>query len=129
MSATSTSAKPVVMVVDDDWMNRELMQNFLERAGFRALHANGGAVALELAERDQPAVIVCDVRMAGMSGYEVCQRLKANPATSHIPVIILSAYEKETERAKAMAAGAADFISKIGGWLPVIERIRALVNS
>lgn len=128
MTQTGSLNKKAVLLVDDDWMNRELMQNFLERAGYRTLHANSGEKALEVAAAQQPALILCDVRMTGMDGVEFCATLKATPAIAAIPVIILTAYESDEERQRALTAGAAGFISKMEGWSRVIDQIRQVIE-
>jgi CheY-like chemotaxis protein len=117
---------PGVLIVDDDMMNRELLQTVFERSGYRVINANNGKAALKLAADEQPAVILCDVRMSGMSGYEVCAALKADPMTTTIPVIILTGYEDEEERQKALAAGAVDFIPKMRGWQVLVEKVKQL---
>lgn len=120
-------AEHTIMIVDDDVMNRELLQTVLERFGYDVLHASNGTQAIRLAETNQPSLIVCDVRMAGMDGYEVCRQIKANPAISAIPVIMLTAYETDVERQKAADAGANDFIPKMHGWQKLLERVKALL--
>jgi two-component system cell cycle response regulator len=125
----NTVTQHTIMIVDDDVMNRELLQTVFERYGYSALHAANGPQALRLAETEQPSLIICDVRMAGMDGYEVCAQIKDSAATSHIPVIMLSAYDNDTERQKALAARADDFIPKLHGWQKLIERIKQLLSA
>src|SRR5690606_7268551 len=120
-------AQYTIMIVDDDLTNRELLQSVFERMGYGVLHAANGQQALRLAETEQPSLVVCDVRMGGMDGYEVCSQIKGNPATSHIPIIMLTAYETEEERQKALAAGADDFSPKMQGWQRLLERIKRLL--
>lgn len=128
MTQTGSLNKKSVLLVDDDWMNRELMQNFLERAGYRALHANSGEKALETAAAQMPALVLCDVRMTGMDGMEFCATLKATPDIAAIPVIILTAYETPEERQRALDAGADAFVSKMEGWSRVIEQIQQMIG-
>ena len=116
-----------ILIVDDDLTNRELLQTVFERVGYSALHASNGKQALRLAETELPSLIVCDVRMSGMNGYEVCEQLKGNSATKHIPVIMLTAYENEEEKQKALAAGADDFSPKMQGWQALLEKIKRLL--
>jgi two-component system cell cycle response regulator len=115
------------MIVDDDVTNRELLQIVFERFGFGVINASSGPQALKLAETEKPSAIVCDVRMAGMDGYEVCAQLKANPVTNAIPVVMLTAYESDAERQKAVDAGADDFIPRMQGWQKLVERIKGLL--
>jgi len=115
-----------ILIVDDDWMNLELIEAFLEKDGHTVHTAVSAAKGLAAAIALLPAVILCDVRLGNDSGYDVCAALKSNPATRAIPVIILTAYEKSEERAKALAAGADDFISKLGNIPLVAQRVREL---
>lgn len=123
-----TNNKPSVLIVDDDILNRELLQTVFERSGFVVLQTNNGPSAIKLAQEQLPTVIVCDVRMGSMSGYEVCATLKKSPETSSIPFIILTALENDAERQKAMDAGAADFIPKMRGWQVLLERVKTLIS-
>jgi CheY-like chemotaxis protein len=117
-----------ILIVDDDALNRELLQTVLRRQGFTVTQANSGTTALKQVTADAPDLIILDVRMVGMTGYEVCQHLKADPATSAIPVIMLTAFdEKSGEREKAEEAGADDFFPKMNGWQLLIERIQSLL--
>ncbi len=123
-----TNDKPSVLIVDDDILNRELLQTVFERSGFLVLQTNNGLSAIKMAQEQKPTVIVCDVRMGLMSGYEVCATLKQSPETSSIPFIILTALENDAERQKAIDAGAADFIPKMSGWQVLLERVKTLIS-
>ncbi|MBE2183185.1 MAG: response regulator [Anaerolineae bacterium] len=122
-----TNDKPSVLIVDDDILNRELLQTVFERSGFEVLQTNNGLSAIKIAQSELPTVIVCDVRMGLMSGYEVCASLKQLPATRSIPFIILTALEDDAEKQKAFEAGAADFIPKMWGWQVLLERVKTLI--
>jgi CheY-like chemotaxis protein len=119
---------PLILVVDDDEMNRELMVTVLNRTGYRTIEAINGNQALTMAASQAPVLILLDIRMPDISGYEVCSRLKADPITQAIKVIILSAYENDTERQNAMNAGADDFIPKMHGWVQIVERIKEMMS-
>lgn len=116
-----------IMIVDDDMTNRELLQTVFERVGYGVIHASNGQQAIRLAESEQPSLIVCDVRMSGMDGYQVCAQIKGNPVTSHVPIIMLTAYENEEERQKAFEAGADEFSPKMQGWPLLLERVKRLL--
>jgi PAS domain S-box-containing protein len=103
------AAAPAVLVIDDDAAARELLVRLLEREGYRALEASGGAPGLELARAERPAVITLDVLMPGMDGWEVLEALKADPLTADIPVIMVSILD---ERQMGFALGAADYVTK-----------------
>lgn len=118
-----------ILIVDDDALNRDLLQTVLKRQGYTVSQANSGTTAISMVEADPPDLIILDVRMVGMSGYEVCEYLKGNPATHAIPILMLTAFdEKSGEREKAEAAGADDFFPKMRGWQLLLERIQTLLN-
>lgn len=119
---------PVILVVDDDWMNRDLLQAHLEAAGYKVVTANSGEKALEIAAARTPDLIMLDVRMHGMSGYEVCARLKALESTQHVPVMIVTALDKDDDYLKAIEAGADDFLPKPFNSIIMLARIRSLLR-
>jgi len=119
---------PTILIIDDDWMNVELAQTFLEREGFDVITATTAARGIAAATQKLPSVILCDVRLGDDSGYDVCHAIKTNPETASIPIIILTAYEKSEEREKAKEAGADDFISKMGNMSLVVSRVRELAG-
>jgi putative two-component system response regulator len=104
-------AMPTVLVVDDAPANLSLLAGLLNKT-YRVKLASSGAKALELARRDQPDLILLDVMMPEMDGYEVCRRLKADPLTWRIPVLFLTAMSQPEDEAKGFDVGAADFIQK-----------------
>lgn len=118
----------VVMVIDDDAMNRELLETVLTRAGYDVISANSGEMALERIEAVAPSVVLCDVRMTGIDGFETCEQIKHNPATAHIPVFIFSALESAEERQRAQRVGATDYVSKMKGWQVLVEHVKAAVG-
>lgn len=119
--------QPLVLVADDERLNRELARTFLETAGYRVVETMNGTDALEQARALQPALALVDVRMHGMSGYEVCRALKADPATQHIKVIILSAQNRPADQAEARDAGADDYLYKLQDWGQIMRRIGELI--
>ncbi len=101
-----------VLVVDDDWMNRELLEAYLSQAGYRVKVANSGEMALEAAFAEPPDLVMLDVRMFGMDGFEVCRRLREDSRTQAIPVLMLTALKSDDEQRRAEAVGATEFVSK-----------------
>jgi len=111
MSAEKDPAPPTVLVVDDAPANLSLLAGLLNKS-YRVKLAPSGAKALELARRATPDLVLLDVMMPEMDGYEVCRRLKADPATSRIPVLFLTAMSQPEDEARGFEVGAADFIQK-----------------
>ncbi len=118
-----------VMIVDDDQMNRELLETVIKRVGYAVTHANSGAQALRLLAANLPNLILLDVRLGEMSGYDVCERLKSDPATRAIPIIILTAADNEEDEKRARQAGADGFFPKMRGWQPLLERIKSTLGA
>jgi CheY-like chemotaxis protein len=118
---------PLVLIVDDDWMNRELLQAHLSE--YKTLGAPNGEKALEIARQQAPDLIMLDLRLPGMSGYEVCAQLRADPVTAPIPVLVISALEDDTSRQRAIDAGIDDFLSRPFDGLTLHTRTRALLRT
>jgi putative two-component system response regulator len=112
MEPNKPLTKPVIMVVDDTPQNLMLMTELL-REDYRVIVANGGERALKLAHGDHPPdLILLDIMMPDMDGYEVIRRLKADPATLHIPVIFLTAKSEVEDETLGLQLGAVDYITK-----------------
>jgi DNA-binding NtrC family response regulator len=101
-----------VLIVDDEPFNVELLEQELAAAGYRTITARGGEEAIAMAAKMQPDLVLLDVLMGGMDGYETCQRLKAADATRAIPVIFLTALKETFEKVRAFRAGAVDYVTK-----------------
>ena len=114
--------RPRVLVVDDTPANLTLMANLLSPL-YQVQLATSGAKALELVRRQTPDLVVLDVMMPEMDGHEVCRRLKADPAVSHVPVLFLTALSRPEDEIQAFAAGGADFIQKPFNPVTVLSRV------
>lgn len=102
---------PKILVVDDEPANIELLAAVLEEDG-EILFATSGAAALTVAEAERPDIVLLDVVMPGLDGFEVCRRLKDNPATAQIPVIFVTSLDHETDEEIGLNLGAVDYVSK-----------------
>jgi len=101
-----------ILVAEDERDIRDLIGFTLRFAGFEVLLADNGIEAIEKAPLEQPDLIILDVRMPKMTGYEACRQLKKNPATSAIPIVFLSAKGQEDEIKQGLASGALEYIVK-----------------
>ncbi len=116
--AAAPSAAPaerlngMLLVVDDDMINREMMSRRLEHMGFDVVLAESGAQALELLADSAPDLILLDILMPEMDGFETLERIKANPAWSFLPVIMLTALDDAESTGRCIAAGAEDYAAK-----------------
>ncbi len=117
-----------VLVVDDEPNNLEILQGFLRIEGFNVLAAEDGEAALQSVANGQPDLVLLDVRMPGLDGFEVCRRIKENPATTFLPVVIVTALHGSQERVRGAAAGADEFLSKPYDHVELITRVKALLR-
>jgi phosphoserine phosphatase RsbU/P len=113
-----------ILVVDDTPMNLQVLVRILEGSGYRILAARNGRVALEIARRVQPDLVLLDVVMPGMDGFEVCRTLKQDPATLETIVIFLSALGEVADKVSGLELGAADYITKPFQSEEVLARVR-----
>ena len=120
--------KPVILVVDDNPHNLELVLAYLEDLDCRTIAAQGGMEALEIVQNDPPDLVLLDVMMPKISGFEVCRRLKNNPQTSDIPIIMVTALNDIGDIERAIECGTDDFISKpINKW-ELLTRVRTMLR-
>ncbi|WP_425915044.1 response regulator [Pseudomonas sp. GWSMS-1] len=108
---TPVDARPLLLLVDDEATNLQVLRHILQE-DYRLLFAKDGAKALEMAERERPDLILLDVMMPGMTGYEVCQALKVQAHLEAIPVIFVTALADVEDEAHGFAVGAVDYITK-----------------
>ncbi len=104
--------KITVMVVDDTPANLKLLEEMLSGEGYRALMFPSGSLALKAAVRNPPDLILLDIMMPEMDGFETCRRLKEDSATQEIPVIFLSALNDTESKVKAFSMGGVDYVTK-----------------
>src|SRR5437879_13403018 len=103
-----------VLVVDDVELNVKLLEAKLSSEYFEVIVADNGPTALELAESELPDIILLDIMMPRMDGFEVCRRLKANPRTADIPVVMVTALSDVADRLRRLESGPAEFPTKPG---------------
>ena len=118
-----------VLIVDDERQNRQLLEIMLEPEGFVVLTAASGAAALALVACEPPDLILLDVMMPGLDGYQVAAALKSAAATSNIPVILLTGLDDDQARTLGRKAGADDFVSRPVDRADLCARVRTLVDT
>ncbi len=121
-----TAAK--ILVVDDVALNVKLLADLLAAKGYRACTAASGVEALAALDAERPDLVLLDVMMPGMSGYEVCEAIRANPAHAMLPIVLVTALDPAQERAKGLDAGADDFLTKPVSQHELLARVRSLLR-
>jgi two-component system cell cycle response regulator len=117
-----------VLVVDDVPANVKLLEARLSAEYFDVVTANNGLDALALCERAECDIVLLDVMMPDMDGFEVCRRLKSNPTTHHIPVVMVTALDQPADRVRGLEAGADDFLTKPVTDVALVSRVRSLAR-
>jgi signal transduction histidine kinase len=117
-----------VLIVDDDDKNIRLIKLILSKDDYHIESASGGKEALDMVARQEPDIILLDIMMPGIDGFEVCKHLKADESTKHIPVIMVTALQEKEHRLRAMDAGADDFISKPIDQTELLIRLKSLLR-
>ncbi len=117
-----------ILVVDDIPANVKVLEARLLAEYFDVLTASDGPSALAICERTSVDVVLLDVMMPDMDGFEVCERLKSNPRTAHIPVVMVTALDQPSDRVRGLKAGADDFLTKPVNDLQLISRVKSLVR-
>lgn len=117
-----------VLIVDDNATNAELLAAYLDGCGFKLLTASSGEEALASVAEGQPDIILLDIMMPGMSGYEVCRCLKGAEETRDIPIIMVTALTEVEDVEKGVDAGTDDFLSKPVNRVELVTRVKSLLR-
>ncbi|CAM3072524.1 two-component system, OmpR family, phosphate regulon response regulator PhoB [Paracoccus aminovorans] len=117
-------SQPCVLVVEDEGAQREVLKYNLEAEGFQVVMAENGDEAMLLVAEEQPDLIVLDWMLPNVSGIEVCRRVKADPSTRQIPIIMLSARSEEVDRVRGLETGADDYVVKPYSVVELMARLR-----
>jgi len=121
----SPTAQPTVLLVEDEPAQREVLSYNLEAEGFRVVQAVDGEEAMMMVDESMPDIIVLDWMLPNVSGIEVCRRLKMNPETRGVAIIMLSARAEEVDRVRGLETGADDYVIKPYSVVELMARVRA----
>jgi len=117
-----------VLVVDDNEQNLELLQAYLEDIECETVSAKDGIIALDMIKKSKPDLVLLDVMMPRMSGFEVCRRIKNNPETADLPVIMVTALNELGDIERAIESGTDDFLSKPVNKLELLTRVKTMLK-
>ena len=126
--ATSTAERELILAVDDNEQNLQLLEEYLGSWGYDVVLAHDGLEALQLYPKHNPSIIVLDVMMPNMDGYEACARIKSQPGGKTIPVLMLTALTATEDKIRALESGADDFLNKPINREELRSRIRSLIK-
>ena len=129
LDADGGNLRPAILIVDDDPVVRSLMRDALEDGGFAVIEAEDGLAACAICAKGPPVLIVADVIMPNMDGFELCRTLRRRAATEHVPILMATGLDDYRSIAIAYEAGATDFISKPLNWLILNHRIRYMLRA
>jgi twitching motility two-component system response regulator PilH len=117
-----------ILIVEDSIVQREMMTDLLKASGLEVTHASDGAEALEAIHKAPPDLVVLDIVMPRMNGYELCRRLKSDPKTQNVPVVICSSKGEEFDRYWGMKQGADAYIAKPFQPIELVEIVKQLLR-
>jgi len=120
---------PKILLVEDNEMNRDMLSRRLERKGYQIVMAVDGGAGVEMATSETPDLILMDMSLPVLNGWEATRRIKANPQTKGIPVIALTAHAMATDREKALEAGCEDYDTKPIELPRLLEKIETLLKN
>lgn len=120
---------PKILLVEDNEMNRDMLGRRLVRRGYEVVAALDGDQGIAMAQTEAPALILMDMSLPGLNGWDATRQLKALPATRGIPIIALTAHAMSDDRAKALAAGCDDFDTKPIDLARLLEKIETLLGT
>lgn len=117
-----------ILLVEDNAMNLDMLKRRLERRGFEVLVAQDGVEGVRVATESLPRLVLMDISLPVMDGWEATRRLKADPRTAAIPILVLTAHALSTDRDKCFAAGADDYDTKPVDFKRLLDKISALIG-
>src|SRR5882762_11222264 len=123
---TSTAS---ILVVDDDRGQRLLMRKVLEHKGFEVIEAADGVEGYQHYERHRPDLLLVDVMMPRMNGYELCRKLRSHAHSADVPIVVVTIADDLQSIARAYDAGATDFVAKPVNWLTLVHRVRYILRN
>lgn len=128
MQNMNETGMPKILVVDDNVQNLELLQAYLEDLDCQIISAEEGETALEIINSEMPDLVILDVMMPKMSGFEVCKRIRNNPVTAELPIIMVTALNEFGDIERAIDCGTDDFLSKPVNRWELLTRVKTMLK-
>ena len=116
-----------ILVVEDDPSALRLIQYTLQYEGYQVLTATNGLAGLKKAQSEEPDLVILDVMLPGMDGFEICHRLRGDPQTAGLPILMLSAKAQEVDKITGLKVGADDYVSKPADTAEIVRRVERLL--
>ena len=117
-----------ILLIEDNELNRDMLSRRLQKRGYQVVAAVDGESGVAMAQSEAPALILMDVSLPGIDGWEATRRIRAGPHTSHIPIVALTAYAAPDDRERARAVGCDDFDTKPIELIRLLEKIETLLR-
>lgn len=117
-----------ILIVEDNPMNLDMLSRRLQRAGYQIVSAENGVLGVEAARREKPDLILMDLSLPELDGWEATRRIKADPACRHIPIVALTAHALTSDRESALSAGCSDFDTKPVEMARLLTKIKTLLT-
>ncbi len=124
----NNAKKPKILIVDDNIPNLELLQAYLEDSDYDIEQAQDGYQAIEMIDADKPDLVILDVMMPKISGFEVCKKLKNDPKTADLPIIMVTALSEMGDIERAIDCGTDDFLSKPVNRIELLTRVKTMLR-
>ncbi len=116
-----------IVVIEDDPLIRKLIAQTLQRSGYEVVTANDGSEGLRIVKEAQPNLVVLDISMPGLDGYQVCQYLRGDPATATLPIIMVTAMARPADQRRGFDMGADDYLPKPFALTDLVTRVQSLL--
>ena len=129
MDETERTSTASILVVDDDPGARFLMRTALEHLGFEVIEAANGIEGYQLYERHRPDLLLVDLMMPRMNGYELCRKLRSHAHSAYVPIVVVTSADDMPSIARAYDAGATDFVAKPVDWLALAHHVRYILRN
>jgi two-component system alkaline phosphatase synthesis response regulator PhoP len=117
-----------ILVIDDDPVGLRYVRFTLEKHGYQVMTASNGLEGLRKARTEEPDLVILDIMLPGMDGYEICHRLRAEPATARLPILMFSARSQDKDKAVGQQVGADDYLTKPAEPSEIIRRVESLLS-